>query len=184
MWPFRKIKRLQFYHSEDVPTDSRDLARTMELAGFFMSHAIWCVSAGESLVPLIGFEDRKGWHLLRMMDKRLEDGVERGDRWVESNPEGSARAVLIYDGYYSNAARRTDALFAKVIQYDQERWHMDLILPYRHATSSAGFAVHRPKLRDDGENDRKDWLMDAFFHGGDLHERGAEVWDAHLDESF
>jgi hypothetical protein len=185
IWPFRKTKRFQFYDWRDVPTDSQDLARTMELAGFFMSHAVWCVSMGESLIPLIGFEDRKGWHLLRMLDKRLEAGVERGDQWVESNPERIARAALIFDGYYTGAAQRTDALAAKVVQYGQERWYVQIIVPYRHAKSPAGFAVHRPKFRDDGENeDRKDWLMGAFFRGSDLHHQGAEVWHSCLDESL
>jgi hypothetical protein len=184
LWPFRKTRRVRFYASADVPTDSQDLARTMELAGFFMSHAVWCVSMNESLTPLIGFEDRTGWHLLRL-DPKLEQGVERGQRWVESNPEQVARASLIFDGYYTTAARRTDALLAKIIPYGQERWYLNIILPYRHAGSPAGFAVHRPKMRDDGENeDRKDWLMDAFFHGSDLHEQGAAIWHSHLDESF
>jgi len=62
---------------------------------------------------------------------------------------------------------------------------VQIVLTYRHAESAAGFAVHRPKFRDDGENeDRKDWLMDAFFRGSDLHEQGAAVWHSHLHERF
>lgn len=157
----------------------------MELAGFFMSHAVWRVSTGDTLIPQIGFEDREGWHRLRLLDERLEDGVERGEHWVESNPERIARAALVFDGRYTTAARRTDALVAKVIQYGEERWYLQIILPYRHARSPAGFAVHRPKFRDDGENKHcKDWLMECFFRGSDLHPQGADVWHFHLDETL
>ncbi|MGE0119630.1 MAG: hypothetical protein AB7S71_11845 [Dongiaceae bacterium] len=181
------MERYEVFRPETVPTDSGGLERTMELAGFFMSHALWCVSTGESLIPLIGFEGRQGWGLLRMRDKRLEEGVARGERWIDSNPERVERAALIFDGYYTGGARRTDALLGKVVDYEGELWRIGLVLPYRHANDAAGFAVHRPKFRDVDDRDNEadaPRLMEAFFRGSDLHEEGAAIWHSTLDESL
>jgi hypothetical protein len=58
-------------------------------------------------------------------------------------------------------------------------------LPYRHASGEGGFAVHRPKFLSYAGTPEPPFgaIGEAFFRGVEGHERGAEVWEAHLDES-
>src|SRR5262249_62237005 len=109
------MKRTPVFERQDIPTQSDGPTRTMEMAGFFVTHAVWCVSNGDALVPLIGYEDPAGWTLLRLLDKRLEAGVERGERWIERNPQRVARAALVFDGHFIGGEEHTDALGVRIV---------------------------------------------------------------------
>jgi hypothetical protein len=77
-------------------------------AGFFPAHGIWCVSDGEVLVPLMGTEAADGTRkLLRFATEQVEQGVTESKEKLSQNPEGAARAVLVYDGFvtYETDAR-------------------------------------------------------------------------------
>jgi hypothetical protein len=157
----------------------------MEMAGFFMAHAVWCVSSGDALLPLMGYEDHAGWTLMRFLGSRLEAGVERAERWIDRNPKRVVRATLVFDGHFIGGERHTDALGARIVEYSPKPWRAKITLPYRRADSPTGFAVHRPKFRDEGENeDAVDQIMQAFFRGSDFHTEGAAIWRTHLDESL
>src|SRR5262249_12884892 len=152
---------------------------------FFVAHAVWCVSNGDALVPLIGYEDSAGWTLLRLLDKRLEAAVERGERWIERNPQRVARAALVFDGHFIGGEEHTAGVGVRIVDSSLGLGRAKTPLPYRRMDSPKGFAVHRPKFRDEGENeDIVDQLMPAFFRGSDLHAEGATVWRTHLDENL
>lgn len=157
----------------------------IELAGFFAAHAVWCVSEGETLVPIGAWEDKRGERsMARFAADQLEKGVDQGKRWLECNPPGAERAVLIYDGFVPVAGVRTDALIVEARDHSLGRASM-CIVPYRHANDSRGFAVHRPKFSFDErpyEAEAKR-VGEAFFRGIAAHEKGAEVWNRSLDES-
>jgi hypothetical protein len=156
-----------------------------ELAGFFAAHAVWCVSVGETLVPLGAWEDERGQRsLVRFTADRLEQGVEQGKEWLECNAAGAERAVLIYDGFVPVEGVRTDALIVDVRDHSLGRASL-CVVPYRHAKDPKGFAVHKPKFsfRERPDEAEATQIGEAFFRGIAAHEKGAEVWNRSLDES-
>jgi hypothetical protein len=161
------------------------MEQTYQLAGFFAAHAVWCVSDGGALIPLLAYERQDGKReMARLAADRLEEGVEQGRGWLVENPEGVARAVLIYDAYVKLEAGKTDALVIEARRYGNPEIVFTLAIPYRNVEHPEGFAVYRPKLLSHvgGELDSQN-LVKAFFRGVDQHEQGAAVWNAHIDQS-
>lgn len=156
----------------------------MELAGFFAAHAVWCVSDGETLIPLAGAEAADGNRtLVRFEADRLEKGVAAGQKWLAENPDSVARAVLIFDGFIPLAGKRNDALLAQVRDFSLGGASATWAIPFRPASDPAGFAVHRPKLLANPSPDDAARLGEAFWRGVGAHEKGAAVWNRHLDET-
>lgn len=159
----------------------------IELAGFFAAHAVWCVSEGETLVPMLAHLDRSGLRSMsRLVASRLEEGVEEGKRQLEADAHDRACAVLVYDGYITLESGKTDALFMDIRSYGVPRSSVTMAIPYRHQKSTQGFAVHRPKFIDYtgmGHPDYQAWA-DAFFRGIDSHQQGAAIWDKASDPSL
>jgi hypothetical protein len=121
--------------------------------------------------------------MARLMAERIEEGAARGREMLDTNPNGARRAVLIFDGFVTLDAGRSDALIVEVRDYEQGTQGRCLI-PYRPANNAAGFAVHRPKfVLEQTEQASLERLAQAFFRGVDAHEQGAAVWAAALDES-
>jgi hypothetical protein len=157
----------------------------VEHAGFFAAHAIWCVSDGGPLTPMLAFQRPGGERgMIRLAAERLEVGVEKGREWLADNSEGATLAVLIYDGFITLESGKTDALFIEAVRYRPIRTEFKMAVPYRNSDSPQGFAVYRPKFldHDDAEPDFGK-LGEAFFHGVDRHEEGAKVWNASFDQS-
>jgi hypothetical protein len=162
------------------------MKQAVELAGFFAAHAIWCISGGAALTPLAGYETKAGERrTLRFAAEKRERGVEQGQRWLASNPDGALRAVLVYDGHITIKGERTDALLVDVRRFVAPLSALLMAVPYRHATSPRGFAVYRPTLLESSAAGRlpPGDFGKAFFEGVYKHEKGAKVWDEHLDES-
>lgn len=156
----------------------------MELAGFFVAHAVWSISDGEILIPLAGAETAAGQrNLIRFASDRIEDGVAAGQKWLAENPDRAARAVLVFDGFITLAGQRSDALLAMVRDFAPGNASATWAVPYRPANSPGGFAVHRPKLLAGPESADLEHLAAAFWRGVTSHEKGVEVWNRHLDES-
>jgi hypothetical protein len=156
-----------------------------KLAGFFAAHAVWCISDGETLVPLVGFEGSDGsQQMYRFATKYLQDGVSQGKEWLARNPESARRAVLVYDGFITLSSGKTDALIIEAMEFEAARTELMMAVPYRHANSPNGFAVHRLKfLSIKGHEQAFDLLSEEFFRGVDQHEKGAAVWNANVDQS-
>lgn len=159
----------------------------VEMVGFFASHAIWCVSEGETLVPIGACESTDGSRkMFRFVFDELKDGVSKGREWLVTNPEGAAGVALIYDGFITLPTGKTDALLveARVGILGDKPQEFTLAIPYRHAGKEGGFAVHRPKLlRWEGAEIPWDQFAEVFFRGVDKHEKGSVIWSEHLDQS-
>src|SRR4051794_27521900 len=110
------------------------MQRAVELAGFYTAHAIWCVSDGEALIPMLGQESpTHGRNMIRFALDRLEEGVKRGQDHLRSNPEHCARAALVYDGYITVGSDRSDALFIVIRSYVNPEATLTMAVPYRNA---------------------------------------------------
>jgi len=159
--------------------------QSAKLAGFFAAHGIWCVSEGGPLVPMLAFERPDGERkMIRLVADQLEVGVERGRQWLAENPEGATRAVLVIDAYVNLPSGKTDALLIEAVRFTPDHCSFTMAVPYRNCENPAGFAVYRPKFVDaSGFELDASQLAQAFFLGVDAHEKGAEVWNSHIDES-
>lgn len=160
-----------------------DLARQ---AGFLAAHAVWCVSDGGPLIPVMGIELEGGRRdLVRFADEdNLERAVHRAKASFESNPEGALLATLIYDAYVTLSDGKTDGLVLESRVYCDPPIEIGMVVPYRSAEHPNGFAVFRPKIiKISPDATASEVLGRAFFEGVDLHEKGAEVWNRSLDQS-
>jgi hypothetical protein len=161
------------------------LASATELAGFFLAHAVWSVSEGETLVPILALERDRKRSFHRIENERYEDAVTQGKEWLAENPEDAERAVLVFDGYFTLDSHRKDALVAEIVDYGQTPEKLRIILPYRHANAKDGFAVYRPKIDRDDLNDADLRLIaEALWRGVDSHAQGSAVWSKYLDQTF
>jgi hypothetical protein len=162
------------------------MERAIEHAGFLAAHAVWCVSSGEVLIPMFASEgpgERR--QMLRAVTERAEDGVAQAREWLASNVHAAENSVVVFDGYITLPTGKTDALFIEIRDYVADTT-LVMAVPYRNAADPAGFAVYRPKFLEAGGAWTPDYagLGQGFFRGVDRHERGAEVWNSHLDQSL
>jgi hypothetical protein len=173
--------------SDEASDATLVMADLAEQAGFLAAHAIWCVSDGSVLVPFVGCALPDGEDTLnRFVDeKHVERAVERAKEHLAANTENALFATLVYDGYATLAEGKTDSLVLESRVYSTPAIMMTMIVPYRNAEHHDGFAVYRPKFRGVSAPVSPDYeaLAEAFFRGVDAHEKGAEVWNRHLDQS-
>jgi len=159
--------------------------RAVELAGFFAAHGIWCVAEGETLVPILAFQRDEGEQEFRRIEaEALQDAVAQGKEWLASNPENVACAVLVYDAFVPLPSGKTDCLMLEVRTYGATAASLSIAVPYGHANKPGGFVLHRPKfITGEEQKGAVSDLGEAFFRGVAQHEKGAAVWNTHLDES-
>ena len=157
------------------------------LAGFFVAHAVWSVSDGETLIPIYGYLGVKNEKVMeRLLHECLEEGVAEGQEKLNSNPYNTNAAVLVYDGRITLTSEKMDALIIEFRSYAKSSGFVRLALPYTASNATTTFAVHTPKVIGMSEHIQKDsqTLFDKFFEGVDQHEKGASIWNQHFDESI
>ena len=156
-----------------------------ELAGFLGAHAIWCVSDGETLIPILGYTDEDGKRqMTRLAHEELSEAVEAGKRRLAENDMDANDAVLLYDTWLSLDEGKLDAIVIEMRSYFSPASKAVIAVPYTPA-DCGGFSVHRPKILTWEQCDDFDLnaVVEAFFSGIAGHEKGAEVWNRCLDES-
>jgi hypothetical protein len=157
-----------------------------KLAGFFAAHAIWCVSDGATLVPMLAYtteDDQRRMERL-VVDDDLQASVAHGKQMLESNTMDATDAVLLYDGRIPIGNQKADAIIIEMRAYFSPGSEAVMAVAYT-PKQSGKFRVHKPKLL--GWTNCDDFDMDAavqsFFKGVDGHEKGAKIWSDCLDES-
>jgi len=157
-----------------------------KLAGFFAAHALWCVSDGETLIPLLAFRTENGERKMErvIVDDDLETSVVCGKQRLASNEMNATDAVLLYDGRIPIGNEKVDAIIIEIRSYASPDSEAAMAVPYT-LKQSGKFRVHRPKLLGwkNCEDFDKDLTLQAFFEGVDGHEQGAKIWNDCLDES-
>lgn len=154
------------------------------LAGHLAAHAVWCVSDGATLIPMLGYTDVNDKRVMeRLMGDDLAASVERGRGRLEQNPMDANDAVLIYEAYLRrNDGARVDAILVDVRSYAFPDARASVAIPFT-PFEQGGFKVHRAILAEwtRCEDFEQAVAMDAFFAGVDSHEEGSKVWQAALD---
>jgi hypothetical protein len=157
-----------------------------ELAGFFAAHAIWCVSDGDTLTPMLAYttadDERKMERLL--IDDDLEASVAFGKERLGSNEMDANDAVLLYDGRITLGGEKLDAIIIEMRAYFSPDSEATIAVPYT-PKSSGKFRVHKPKLLQwkRCEDFDMNFALQSFFEGVDKHEKGSTIWNKCLDES-
>jgi hypothetical protein len=78
-----------------------------KLAGFFAAHAIWCVSEGESLTPMLAYTTAKNERqLVRLVAEDFAASVTLGKQKLQSNDMDANDAALLFDGYVTLERKR------------------------------------------------------------------------------
>jgi hypothetical protein len=170
---------------QDEQSKGDSMESLAELTGFFAAHGIWCVSDKGPLIPMLGYQKTDGSRGMdRFAVEQLEQGVAQGEERLHANPHGAAHAVLVYDGFVTLDSGKTDALILKARKYGSPSGVLDMVVPYRSPEAGDGFIVFKPKFIEVAPA-TSDYgaLAEAFFLGVDSHEKGAEVWNVHLDQS-
>lgn len=88
----------------------RAVQATVEMAGFFAAHGVWCVSTGETLTPMFAYERPGGRQMDRLVSERAEEAVALGRERLAGRYGDALRAVFVFDGYVTLADGKTDAL--------------------------------------------------------------------------
>ncbi len=155
-----------------------------ELAGYFAAHAVWSVSDGATLIPMLAYTTGDGERKMERMVGELGAMVELGRKKLEDNPMDANDAVLLYDGYLTLDGHKTDTIFVEARAYFMPGAKMTLGIPYT-PPASGKFRVHKPKLLEwvDCDDIDQQQALQVFFEGVDAHEQGAAVWTAALDQS-
>jgi hypothetical protein len=154
-----------------------------ELAGFFAAHAVWSVSDGETLVPMLAYKGKRSME--RLVGEELSAVVARAKERLANNPMDANDGVLLYDGLITLEGKKVDAIIIESRAYFSPQSTAGLAVPYTPKTAVGGFKVHRPKLlawsHCEGFDQRA--APEAFFNGVDAHAQSAKVWNNALDQS-
>lgn len=157
-----------------------------KLAGFFAAHAIWCVSDGETLIPMLAYttehEERKMERLV--INDDLAASVAFGKEKLLSNKMDANDAVLLYDGRIPIGKEKVDAIIIEMRAYFSPGSEAVMAVPYT-PKASGKFRVHKPKLLawKNCEDFDMNAALESFFEGVDGHVKGAKVWNDCIDES-
>jgi hypothetical protein len=157
-----------------------------KLGGFFAAHAIWCVSDGETLTPMLACTAENGERRMErlVINEDLQSSVAYGKQKLESNEMDAIDAVLLYDGRIPIGKEKVDAIIVEMRAYFSPNSEAVMAVPYT-PKQSGKFRVHKPKLL--GSKNCDDFDMNAalqsFFEGVDSHQIGVKIWNDCLDES-
>jgi hypothetical protein len=172
--------------SDNLAREAESMITASRLAGFFAAHAIWCVSDGETLIPMLGYttvDDERRMERLIVNDD-LEATVAKGKERLRSNDMDASDAVLLYDGRITLGPDKLDAIIIEMRAYFSPDSETIMAVPYTPKASGA-FRVHKPKLLAWKNCDDFDMnaALESFFAGVHAHEKGGKIWNDCLDES-
>jgi hypothetical protein len=156
-----------------------------ELAGFFSAHAIWCVSDGDTLIPMFAYTGENDQRQLeRLAYDDLARAAEYGKQKLELNETDANDAVLLYDARVRIGEEKLDAIVAEIRAYFSPDSKAVMAVPYT-SPSTGRFRVHKPKLMawERCEDFDMDAAMQSFFKGVAGHEKGSAIWNKSLDET-
>ena len=173
MWPFKK----QPAAPNCAPISPVEAARH---AGFFAAHAIWCVSEGETLIPMLVHPGPDGKaSMTRLVSDDSQKTVSEAKARLVDDAARYGAALVVYDSFVTLGDWRTDAIFIEAVVGSIR---LEVAIPYRHAHTEQGFAVYKPKFIQCPPEAIQP-AAQSFFDGVDGHEKGNAVWSKFIDQS-
>lgn len=161
------------------------MIEAFKLAGTLAAHAIWSMSEGETLTPMLGYTTEGGQQKMdRLVSETLEASVTIGKKKLDSNDMDANDAALLYDGRISLGNEKVDAIIIEIRVYFSPGSEAVVAVPYT-PKSRGKFRVHKPKLVEwrECEDFDKVAAFQSFFEGIEGHKKGAKIWNESLDES-
>ena len=151
---------------------------TMRMAGHTVAHAIWCVSDGETLIPIVGHLKSDGSRQLKRLAMGSAQAVAMGEQEISELPAEVAGAVFVKDTLVTLESGKVDALVADIRFAANDAGRLQVMVPYRNADHADGFAVHALKITALAgvSRDAVEELMNAFIAGLESHEEGRRLW--------
>jgi hypothetical protein len=157
-------------------------------AGYMVAHAVYSVCDGETLIPILGGQDRAGTKNMTRIMREFQEAAE----FARANLTAGVgvHGVAIWDGYVRNldSTAKVDALFAEVAQFREpglpftllaEPIKYTVIVRYRHAHDPEGFGIFPVRqLSPYGLHELPSNIATDFWQGISDHEEGAKVWRA------
>lgn len=155
------------------------MEKTIRMAGEYTSHAIWGVSSGETLIPIIGYLKSDESHSMERLVMGSTQAVSLGDRKISQLDPEHTGAAFIKDGLITLETGKTDALIVDVRFSENLNKKVQFVVPYRNAMHPDGFAVHRLKMTQLSgiPSEAVDSLSNAFFDGIESHKQGGKIWN-------
>ena len=155
------------------------MEKTLKMAGKFASHAIWSVSSGETLIPIVGYLKSDDSHFMERLAMGSVQALSLGEQKISQLDSEVLGAAFVKDGLVTLETGKTDALIIDVRFSDDIEKKIQFIIPYRNANHPDGFAVHRLKVAQlDGISENVvESLSNAFFDGLESHEEGGRIWN-------
>lgn len=160
------------------------MENTLILAGRCFADAVQRLVNGGTLVPYVAYEAKGDFGAMPFPAPSLEDGVNQGNAWLEENPKGAQRAVLVYDAMVPIDGTPGDAVIGKALALDGDvRRSLTVVVPYREvkrdgATTIEVLSPRFTALVGVAPADLEK-LSDAFYTGVEADEAAAEVWGTH-----
>ncbi len=158
----------------------------MKMAGEFSSHAIWNVSSGETLIPILGYLKSDNSHFMQRLAMGSVQAIALGEQNISQLDADTVGAAFIKDGLITLETGKTDALIVDIRFSEDIGKKLQFILPYRNANHPEGFAVHRLKITElSGIPEiTVESLTNAFFDGLEGHKEGGEIWrNKYIDQA-
>lgn len=155
------------------------MEEALKIAGNTAAHAIWSVSDGEQLIPLIAETDLTGKttqiRCMGIQPDQIDDFFLKKSNALGKDYNGLS---LVQDSIVTLEKGKTDALLIDVRMSYPENSSVQLCIPYRHAKHEKGFAIHRLKITGITgiSPDKQEAITNAFFDGIESHQQGSLLW--------
>ena len=162
------------------------MEKIFKMAGEFASHAIWSVSSGETLIPIVGYLKSDGTHSMERLVMGSVQALSLGERKISELDAGTIGAAFIKDGLVTLETGKTDALIIDVRFSENNEKKVQFIIPYRNANHPEGFAVHRLKMTalEGISKNVVESISNAFFDGLESHKEGGRIWtEKYVDQA-
>lgn len=149
----------------------------LSMAGNCASHAIWSVSSGETLIPIVGFLKSDGNQNMQRLAMGSAEALSVGEQKINRLTDEHKGAAFIKDALVTLETGKTDCLVIDVKFTDDTSKSVQLLIPYRNANHEKGFVVHRIKITEAIGFNHEDfeWITNAFYDGLESHPEGGKI---------
>ena len=160
------------------------MKNVLTMAGNFAAHAIWSVSDGETLIPIVGLLDSEDKQSMKRMVMGSAEALSAGEHQLNNLTSEYKGATFIKDGLVTLETGKTDSLIIDIKFSDDSSKKIQFLIPYRNANHEKGFAVHRLKLSEATgfSQDEYDLISDSFFDGLESHPEGGKIWNEKYED--